>query len=143
MRVVSPGTLTDANYLDAREPAFLMAISRGTGIPATVWPCSTCPPASSRPPNTRARRAAGAARRTRRAAPARGHRADRFQRAGRDDRNAADPGCRHDRRAVDLRTGAARRALIEQLQTQSLHGFGLEGRPDAVRAAGALVQLSA
>ena len=27
VRVVSPGTLTDANYLDAREPAFLMAIS--------------------------------------------------------------------------------------------------------------------
>jgi DNA mismatch repair protein MutS len=28
VRVVSPGTLTDANYLDAREPAFLMAIVR-------------------------------------------------------------------------------------------------------------------
>src|SRR5881296_3229867 len=27
VRVVSPGTLTDANYLDAREPAFLMAVS--------------------------------------------------------------------------------------------------------------------
>jgi len=27
VRVVSPGTLTDANYLDAREPAFLMAIA--------------------------------------------------------------------------------------------------------------------
>src|SRR3954470_802905 len=27
VRVVSPGTLTDANFLDAREPAFLMAIA--------------------------------------------------------------------------------------------------------------------
>ena len=27
VRVVSPGTLTDANYLDAREPAFLMAVA--------------------------------------------------------------------------------------------------------------------
>src|SRR5229473_4117496 len=27
VRVVSPGTLTDANYLDAREPAFIMAIA--------------------------------------------------------------------------------------------------------------------
>src|SRR3979490_3085600 len=27
VRVVSPGTLTDANFLDAREPAFLMSIS--------------------------------------------------------------------------------------------------------------------
>src|SRR4051812_33957277 len=26
VRVVSPGTLTDANYLEAREPAFLMSI---------------------------------------------------------------------------------------------------------------------
>src|ERR1051325_11531132 len=29
VRVVSPGTLTDANYLDAREPAFLMAVAPG------------------------------------------------------------------------------------------------------------------
>src|SRR5262245_18370468 len=29
VRVVSPGTLTDAGYLDAREPAYLMAIVRG------------------------------------------------------------------------------------------------------------------
>src|SRR5215468_10562887 len=27
VRVVSPGTLTDVNYLDAREPAFIMAVS--------------------------------------------------------------------------------------------------------------------
>src|SRR5438552_4652663 len=31
VRVVSPGTLTDANYLDAREPAFLMAIAPASG----------------------------------------------------------------------------------------------------------------
>ena len=29
VRVVSPGTLTDAGYLDAREPAFLMGIASG------------------------------------------------------------------------------------------------------------------
>ena len=29
VRVVSPGTLTDANYLEAREPAFLMSIVAG------------------------------------------------------------------------------------------------------------------
>src|SRR5580765_4532332 len=27
VRVVSPGTLTDSNYLDAREPAFLVALA--------------------------------------------------------------------------------------------------------------------
>ena len=30
VRVVSPGTLTDAGYLEAREPAYLMAISRSS-----------------------------------------------------------------------------------------------------------------
>src|SRR5690242_264141 len=29
VRVVSPGTLTDANYLEAKEPAFLMAVAPG------------------------------------------------------------------------------------------------------------------
>src|ERR687887_1920488 len=32
VRVVSPGTLTDASYLDAREPAFIMAVA--VGLPA-------------------------------------------------------------------------------------------------------------
>jgi len=31
VRVVSPGTLTDAGYLDAREPAFLMAVAGEAG----------------------------------------------------------------------------------------------------------------
>src|SRR3954467_12907376 len=29
VRVVSPGTLTDTNYLDAREPAFMMSVAPG------------------------------------------------------------------------------------------------------------------
>src|SRR3954467_13755560 len=33
VRVVSPGTLTDSHYLDAREPAFLLAMSPGGGNP--------------------------------------------------------------------------------------------------------------
>ena len=32
VRVVSPGTLTDAAYLDAREPAFLMSIVATAGV---------------------------------------------------------------------------------------------------------------
>ena len=40
VRVVSPGTLTDSNYLDAREPAFLVALApaaeHGTGPGGTV-----------------------------------------------------------------------------------------------------------
>src|SRR5919197_886030 len=38
VRVVSPGTLTDANYLDAREPAFLMAIVEIARDPQRVAP---------------------------------------------------------------------------------------------------------
>src|SRR6476661_4323756 len=34
VRVVSPGTLTDANYLDAREPAYLLALFPGRSEPA-------------------------------------------------------------------------------------------------------------
>src|SRR6266436_1474784 len=38
VRVVSPGTLTDASYLDAREPAFVMAIA----------PCGRAGPSGAR-----------------------------------------------------------------------------------------------
>src|SRR5258705_10973256 len=40
VRVVSPGTLTDANYLDAREPAFLMSIVLSTDTGGAVLPFS-------------------------------------------------------------------------------------------------------
>src|SRR5437764_1257604 len=36
VRVGSPGTLTDASYLDAREPAFLMAIAPSDRDPKRV-----------------------------------------------------------------------------------------------------------
>ena len=36
VRVVSPGTLTDANYLEAREPAFLMALQWAAERAATA-----------------------------------------------------------------------------------------------------------
>ncbi|MGH9174977.1 MAG: hypothetical protein ACRD1H_11495, partial [Vicinamibacterales bacterium] len=35
VRVVSPGTLTDASYLEAREPAFLMSIVVTAGVPGS------------------------------------------------------------------------------------------------------------
>ena len=64
VRVVSPGTLTDAAYLDAQEPAFLMAIVATGGSagssklrPSTASRWSICRPASSTSPNTRAPRA--------------------------------------------------------------------------------------
>ena len=43
VRVVSPGTLTDAGYLDAREPAFLMGIvpAEGSGYGVALLDLST------------------------------------------------------------------------------------------------------
>src|SRR4051812_18454071 len=44
VRVVSPGTLTDAGYLDAREPAFLLALAPmhpGPGFGAALLDLST------------------------------------------------------------------------------------------------------
>src|SRR5882762_7250451 len=41
VRVVSPGTLTDANYLDAREPAFLMSIVLSVGAGLQTRPNDT------------------------------------------------------------------------------------------------------
>src|SRR6187397_2835149 len=38
VRVVSPGTLTDVNYLDAREPAFIMAIAPAGSIGSPAGP---------------------------------------------------------------------------------------------------------
>ena len=55
-RVISPGTFTDAAYLDAREPAFLAAVTpAGPRRPDLGhWPSSTSRPASSPPPSSRA-----------------------------------------------------------------------------------------
>src|SRR5213082_3044637 len=41
VRVVSPGTLTDASYLEAREPAFLMAIAPAETIGVALLDLST------------------------------------------------------------------------------------------------------
>ena len=55
VRVVSPGTLTDVGYLDAREPAFLMALVPSSDAPAMVSRSSISRPANSRPPSISAR----------------------------------------------------------------------------------------
>ena len=48
VRVVSPGTLTDAAYLDAREPAFLMALAPAFALPRRSAPR---PPRPDAPPS--------------------------------------------------------------------------------------------
>ena len=140
VRVVSPGTLTDAGYLEAREPAFLMAIApladaRGWGV--ALLDLSTGEFTS-----------------------AEYHGADRRQALADElailqPREIIAPEGDQDAAALvaEVRLNArvtyapswtfdqesARQTLLEQLRAQSLAGFGLEDRPAAVRAAGALV----
>ncbi|HTL43880.1 MAG TPA: DNA mismatch repair protein MutS [Vicinamibacterales bacterium] len=141
VRVVSPGTLTDAGYLDAREPAFLMALfpaPDAAGFGAALLDLST------------------------------GH-FTAAEYAGKDGRDAlvdelavlrprellvpvgstdVAPLVAAARLDVRVTTAepwtfdyeSARHTLLTQLRAQSLHGFGLESREAAISAAGALVQ---
>ncbi|MGH9309600.1 MAG: DNA mismatch repair protein MutS, partial [Vicinamibacterales bacterium] len=141
VRVVSPGTLTDSGYLDAREPAFLMAIAPvtpGPGFGVALLDLSTGEFTTTEYTGAAAAQALmdelAVLRPREIIVPA----------------GADEPG----RMAEALRLSAlitpaepwtfdresARGALLAQLQTQSLLGFGLEDRPAAVSAAGALVQ---
>jgi len=141
VRVVSPGTLTDASYLDAREPAFLMGLSPalpGPGFGVALLDLSTgqfsaaeyvgadgvqalADELSVLRPREIVVPAAFEAGKTLIAAlrePARVTEAD----------------------AWTFEYESARRTLLAQLQAESLQGFGLDDRPAATCAAGALVQ---
>ena len=153
VRVVSPGTLTEAAYLDAREPSFLMGLAIAPGgrrdrsptIGAALLDVSTgefsvaeysgpgaaealadelavleprelVVPAGEAPGTIAPELAAGFPMIERTAAtvtPVDGW--------------TFDP-------------ERARRALLDQLRTSSLEGFGLERKPAAIAAAGGLVQ---
>jgi DNA mismatch repair protein MutS len=141
VRVVSPGTLTDAGYLDAREPAFLMALVLA---PATAIYGAALIDLSTGE-FTATEYAGGDARQTL---------ADEL--AVLRPREIVAPVSMTDvdglvertrletfvTRAEDwtFEVESARRSLLEQLHTHSLQAFGLEDRPVAIRAAGALVQ---
>jgi DNA mismatch repair protein MutS len=141
VRVVSPGTLTDAGYLDAREPAFLMAIAAASPAPGfgvALMDLSTGEFTTAEFTGEGARQAL----------------ADELSvLRPREIVAAADLG--EVRQLVDeLHLGAlvtpaddwtfefeaARRSLLDQLKTHNLHAFGLDDHPSAIRAAGALVQ---
>jgi len=152
VRVVSPGTLTDVNYLDAREPAFIMAVATGA---RKLPPSGTLPPGDPigvalvdlSTGEFSATEYAGAD----------------GQQALADELAILRPReivvAQHDNGANGVpapiaATGlpitaidgwmfepeAARRALVDQLRTAGLEGFGLDRHPAAVSAAGALVQ---
>jgi DNA mismatch repair protein MutS len=145
VRVVSPGTLTDANYLDAREPAYLMAIAdAGATLGVALIDVSTGEFTAAEydgPDGLQALADEISVLRPREVIIAR---AD-AETAGGSAVLARLPEIARLQlpvTAVDdwnFEPEAARRALLDQLRTHGLEGFGIEGRVAAVRAAGALV----
>jgi DNA mismatch repair protein MutS len=159
VRVVSPGTLTDANYLDAREPAYLMSIvavrragsaertrqgddvlgvallDLSTGEFTTAEYCGAdgAQALSDEIAVLRPREIVvpgGSGTDTDRDPPAVIERIPEITRQQLPVTTAEPWG---------FEPEAARRTLVEQLQVHGLEGFGLDGRIAAVQAAGGLL----
>ena len=141
VRVVSPGTLTDAGYLDAREPAFLMAVAPGAAqmLGVALLDLSTGEFSAAEYAGADGMQALAdelAVLKPREIIVSAGH-------AGTTDAApSAVVGSGLPTTPVDGWTfdvESARRALLDQLKAGGLEGFGLDGHPAAVSAAGALV----
>jgi DNA mismatch repair protein MutS len=143
VRVVSPGTLTDAGYLDAREPAFLMALAPlerdgATRFGAALLDLSTGEFTTAEYSGDAGRSALAdelAILRPREIVAPAGFEAvtalvEELRLQAR-----VTPA---DEWTFDFES--ARRTLLTQLRTQTLQGYGLEDHAAAVCAAGALVQ---
>jgi DNA mismatch repair protein MutS len=137
VRVVSPGTLTDANFLDAREPAFLMSIApNGTGhtVGVALLDLSTGEFTAAEYAGVEGTRALAdelsLLKPREIVAPAGAALPEPIATAG-------IPLTMVDAWIFDGES--ARRTLLTQLRANGLEGFGLAGRAAAVAAAGALV----
>jgi DNA mismatch repair protein MutS len=140
VRVVSPGTLTDASYLDAREPAFLMAVFpvKELGFGAALVDVSTGEFSVAEyngQDGLQALRDEIAVLQPREVIAAPGH-----------NLTASIPLIAERGIAVTEVEGwhfeleSARQMLLDQLRVGTLEGFGLERRQTAVCAAGALLR---
>ena len=139
VRVVSPGTLTDAYYLEAREPAYLMAIVRAE---SDVFGAALIDLSTGEFTTAEYRGADGlqaiadeiAVLRPREVVlPAESNVLERLPDIGR----LQIPVTMAEPRGFEPR--AAHHTLLEQLKAHGLEGFGLDGRTAAVQAAGGLV----
>jgi DNA mismatch repair protein MutS len=145
VRVVSPGTLTDAKYLDARQPAYLMAMvsaarareSSTTTVGVALIDLTTGEFTTAEYQGADGRQALSdeiAVLRPRELVlPSESTLADDLPEVTRLGLTIT----RSD--AWVFEPEAARRTLLDQLRTHSLDGFGLEGRTAAVQAAGGLL----
>ncbi len=144
VRVVSPGTLTDAGYLDAREPAYLMAVSpasdraKGRAVGVALLDVSTGEFTATEYDGHDGLQALAdeiAVLKPREIivpadTPLMPAMSATFMTGG-------VPVTPVDAWAFD--DERARRTLLDQLHAGGLEGFGLDRRPAAVSAAGALV----
>jgi DNA mismatch repair protein MutS len=137
VRVVSPGTLTDANYLEAREPAYLMALAAHEDrLGAALLDVST-----GEFTTAEYRGADGLQALTDEIAVLR----PREIVVGSASVAARVPDVARLQLPIttidawNFETEAARRTLLDQLKAHGLEGFGLDGRTAAVQAAGGLV----
>ena len=146
VRVVSPGTLTDSGYLEAREPAFLMSIVAGDvrrgSTEADVYGVALIDLSTGEFTTAEYAGAAGlqaindevAVLRPRELVMPEGtDLLDRLPEVAR----AQVSVTRGDAWSFDAES--ARQTLLDQLKTHGLEGFGVDHRPAAVRAAGGLV----
>jgi DNA mismatch repair protein MutS len=139
VRVVSPGTLLDAQYLDAREPAFLMSVSadRDERIGVAMLDLTTGEFSTAEYDGDARWQALEDELRVLR--PRELVIGDGFDVASLLPETARMglPITRVEPWLFDPES--ARRTLIDQLRTRGLEGFGLEGHEAAIAASGALV----
>jgi DNA mismatch repair protein MutS len=138
VRVVSPGTLTDANYLDAREPAFIMAIApQSTQLGVALIDLSTGEFTAAEYAGADGLQALidelAVLRPREIVAPASENGNGLPHALG----ALGVPLTSIDGWAFDRES--ARRTLLTQLRVGGLEGFGLDSHPAAVSAAGGLV----
>ncbi len=144
VRVVSPGTFTDAEALAASEPAFLVAVTRAGEGTATVFGLATADLSTGELRVTEHRGASAAVAAVDELAAVRPREIllptslEAASLPGLDQVDA--PTTRVEPSLFDL--DRALRTLVEQLGTTSLEGFGLrpEQHPAAIQAGGGLVQ---
>ncbi len=138
VRVVSPGTLTDVNYLDAREPAFIMAIApQAAQLGVALIDLSTGEFTAAEYAGADGLQALVdelAVLRPREIVAPVSENGSRLPHAI---STSGVPLTSIDEWAFDCES--ARRTLLTQLQVGGLEGFGLDGHPAAVAAAGGLI----
>jgi len=138
VRVVSPGTLTDANYLDDRQPAFLMSIVNGSDrfgvalLDLSTGEFTTAEYAGADGLSALSDEIA-VLRPREIVAPADSHVAEKLPEIARLQIPVTTT------EGWGFEPEAARRSLIDQLRTHGLDGFCLDGRVAAIQAAGGLI----